>query len=318
MKRTEDGKYRVLISNCTPFTSLLTQDKTIARHSETVVLGHHKRVRFPKGAAVNMFNLVSDADSSMLSLRQIETICERNGFKRVFNHPRNIQLTSRANARRVFSDIPGLVIPKTVATTFSSIPNLARDITAHKLSYPLIIRCSGRHGGEAMYRVDSEEALSELPDDLKQEGTRLLLIEYLAREDERGLFHKIRIVFVDGEIYPRHCIFSDNWCVHATDRERVMLGDEQLREKEQAFLQNFDNTLTASQRQALLTMQQRLGLDLWGMDCAINDDGQIILFEANACMNFHDQDYGPHNEFEYLKPFQQAVRRAIKKMILRH
>jgi len=318
MQQTSNGQYQVLVSNCTPFTTLLTEDKTIAKHSDTVLLGHHKKMKMPKGSTANLFNLISDADASKIALSKLEEICNRNPFKRIYNHPKKILQTSRSKARFVFADIPGLRVPKTVRAETNGLEDLTAAIKRSSIEYPLIVREAGLHGGEGMYLIANEASLADLPSELMAEDAKLLIIEYLAQPNSDGLFHKNRIVFIDGKIYPRHSIYSDNWCVHASDRNRVMLKDKKLREQERHFLQHFERNLSDLQLNALNTMQQRLKLDLWGLDCAFNDDGEIVLFEANACMNFHDQDYGPNNEFRYIEPFQRNVRRAIKKLILQN
>ena len=62
------------------------------------------------------------------------------------------------------------------------------------------------------------------------------------------------------------------------------------------------------------TIYRRIGLDIFGVDCAIKDD-KVYLFEANACMNFLvDSGEGPYG---YLAPYLAVQREAVRRLLTR-
>ena len=60
---------------------------------------------------------------------------------------------------------------------------------------------------------------------------------------------------------------------------------------------------------------QRIGLDVFGIDFAIVD-GQVVIFEANACMSFLDMQHRADSRYQYLDGHVKNLRRAVKKMLL--
>ena len=63
-------------------------------------------------------------------------------------------------------------------------------------------------------------------------------------------------------------------------------------------------------------IQARIGLDVFGVDFAIVDD-EIVIFEANACMNFLDRRFRGNDRYQYMDSHVNALKRAIKKLLLR-
>ena len=54
----------------------------------------------------------------------------------------------------------------------------------------------------------------------------------------------------------------------------------------------------------------------FGIDFALVD-GQMVVFEANACMNFLSQDYGEDGRYRYLESYIKTLKHGVKKMLMR-
>ena len=63
-------------------------------------------------------------------------------------------------------------------------------------------------------------------------------------------------------------------------------------------------------KKALDAIHSKIGLDIYGIDCCFTDNGELIVFEANACMDMLSMWYGPNQEYEYIKPYKEAVKKS--------
>jgi glutathione synthase/RimK-type ligase-like ATP-grasp enzyme len=77
-------------------------------------------------------------------------------------------------------------------------------------------------------------------------------------------------------------IVGDKWLLHAA-RRTTNTETEEL-----AVLTAFEETRAPQWRPVFREIARRLGLDYFGVDCAEEKSGQLLLFEANACMNILD------------------------------
>ena len=89
-------------------------------------------------------------------------------------------------------------------------------------------------------------------------------------------------MMIDGVIYPLHLAISRNWKVHYFTSD--MAEEPGHRNEEARFLKDMPSVLGDKAMAALERMGGALGLDYAGVDFAINADGELLLFEANATM----------------------------------
>jgi hypothetical protein len=120
---------------------------------------------------------------------------------------------------------------------------------------------------------------------------------------------------VDGSPVVRHAITSDKWVIHSGSRTDLMDGDKKLCQQEQDFLEHFSSAGLERYGNVFQSIHERIGLDVFGIDFALVNE-QIVIFEANACMNFLNQDYGGDNRYLYLQARVKQLRRSIKKMLM--
>ncbi len=66
-----------------------------------------------------------------------------------------------------------------------------------------------------------------------------------------------------------------------------------------------------SHYETLRAIRDRIGLDFFGIDCGLDRDGTLVVFEVNASMLVHE-----HNEaFPYKDPYVRAIKQAFDAML---
>jgi glutathione synthase/RimK-type ligase-like ATP-grasp enzyme len=68
---------------------------------------------------------------------------------------------------------------------------------------------------------------------------------------------------------------------------------------------------SAANYEALREIRQRIGLDYFGVDCALDGQGNVIVFEVNASMLVH----ADNAEFPYKDPAVHAIKAAFAEML---
>jgi hypothetical protein len=138
------------------------------------------------------------------------------------------------------------------------------------------------------------------------------LAAYLAEHPEReffvaqfvdysgpdGLFRKLRIAFILGRPYISHMAVSPRWMVHYLNAD--MEASETNRAEEAQMMATFDQGFAARHAAAFQALNDAIGLDYYGIDCAETADGRLLLFEADVAMIVHTLD--PDTLYPYKKP----------------
>lgn len=282
--------------------------------SNVLILGVHQTIDIPKNLKLlKVINLVSNPDGSLNSLKAIDKLISDYGFTNVINPPLNIEKTSRLTLFKLLNDIPNVLTSRVVGITPKNINELKNSIEAHKFSYPLIVRLSGYHNAKFMKKINSESELIAIQDWFKV-NRDFILLDYFDCLNSDGFYYKARIAVIDGGFYPQHYLSSKNWCIKASCRSS-MLDTPKLQEAELSFLERFDSEFLPKHKKALDAIHSKIGLDIYGIDCCFTDNGELIVFEANACMDMLSMWYGPNQEYEYIKPYKEAVKKAMVQLL---
>lgn len=228
-----------------------------------------------------IFNQISDADTHRGALERCIELCDQVNTT-VINHPRYVLETGRERVSAKLQGIPDVVMPRIVRFQPRSPDEVFAQAAAQGIGLPWIARVAGGHHGRRMVRVCGPEdhaALHALPFD----GRDFYLGEYIDYRDQDGLYHKQRIVVIDGEPLLRHALFFDDWMVHASSRAFMM-----ERESWEQFTARFDRLrqeVLPPLRPAIREIADRLRLEYFGIDCSLRPDGRMLIFETNANMN---------------------------------
>ena len=213
-------------------------------------------------------NALADADRNAAMLRRAELIVHGSAAP-VINAPLAVLATGRLQLARRLSVIDGVRIPHVETFDRRSAPE-----------FPLLLRAPGYHMGRHFAYVDDEAALDRALAALPSGDP--LAIEFVDTVDADGWFWKYRVMSIGGNLYPLHLAASRSWKVHYFSS--AMSEDESLRERERTFLENMSAVLGPRAMRALDEVARKMNLDYAGIDFALDRNGDIVVFEANAAM----------------------------------
>jgi glutathione synthase/RimK-type ligase-like ATP-grasp enzyme len=224
----------------------------------------------------------------------------------VINRPEHIAVLSRDGVCAALEGVAGMLLPKTIRTDRGSLGALAAgDITVAELlpgdDFPLIVRPLGSHAGTDLDKVvDGAELSTYLG---RVGGGEFYLSRFIDYSGADGLFRKYRVVLISGVPYICHFAISKHWMIHYLNAG--MTESLEKRQQEEECMLHFDDEFAARHRDALAEINQRIGLEYVGIDCAETADGELLIFEIDNAMIVHGMD--PVDMFAYKKPIMQKV-----------
>jgi len=277
----------------------------------SVVMAEYFDPSLPLPPHALIFNAIGDADLCQPALDAVTQILARSSAP-VVNHPSAIAPTGRADNARRLAGLPDVVVPRIVSLPRSALA--ARDAPAvlarEGLAFPLLLRSPGFHTGRHFVRVERAEDLAAAVQALP--GGVLTAIQPLDARGPDRKWRKYRVMFVDGRLYPLHLAVSDHWKVHYFTAD--MADKPSHRAEEAAFLADMPCVLGRRGMAALEAVRDALALDYAGVDFAVGDEGQILLFEANATMVVNPPE--ADQRWAYRRPAVARIHDAVRAMLL--
>ena len=258
-----------------------------------------------------VFNCVGDADICREGLEAACAILKR-ALRPVINHPAAVLKTGRLSNMLRLRGLPNVVVPQMAAFKRSMLtgPRVPALVAGAGFSFPLLVRAPGFHTGEHFFRIEDSNdlaaAIAQIP------GDDVWLIEQLNARDGSGMYRKLRVMLVDGRLYPLHLAISNNWKVHYFRANMEDSADN--RDVDRDFLNDMESSIGPRAVAALGRISATLGLDYGGIDFAVNAQGDVLLFEANATMVM--APLGPDEKWDYRRPAFDAVFAAVRNMIM--
>ncbi|MDQ1326330.1 MAG: hypothetical protein QG564_1455 [Campylobacterota bacterium] len=277
-KIEKDGTLRWRGSGSANLVSFLQTDLF---NRSNIVFDTNRDQELPKQMVHAIFNQISDPDTHKITLSKADEFY-RHISKHIpfFNIPSHVMRTTRDNIYRLLQGIDKLHVPKTVKLQPKSPADIYDAIKKEGFSFPVIFRQAGDHGGISTIRVDDE---TEQFYAFALDGRDYYLTQFVEYAQE-SIYAKYRLVVVGGEVFIRHVIFSDSWIVHSESRI-YMERNKQYQQVEKDIFKTFDKQIKPKIQPVIKEIYDRLQLDYFGIDCAIDQAFHIILFEANANMN---------------------------------
>lgn len=254
-----------------------------------------------------ILNLVTDPDQHPQTLERLRKML-RGHSGRVINRPEAVLRSTRDQVAKRLEGLEGLRVPK-VLRLRNPKPGAASAAAARAgMHFPVIARMAGTHTGKIIGLVDDAQGL-----DAACAGRgEFILIEFVDFRSDDGLYRKYRLwSFGPGTVF-KHVIISDDWNVHHKDRNRVMSHRPGLIEEEVRLFARPEGALPAIVHGVFEAIRSRIGLDFFGMDFGIDQQGQTVLFEANATMTFAMSFEPP---FKYLELANAPARQALCQML---
>jgi glutamate/tyrosine decarboxylase-like PLP-dependent enzyme/Flp pilus assembly protein TadD len=263
-----------------------------------------------------VINGIGDADLSEQALVAAENIIRFTSAP-ILNVPNAVRATGRCGNADRLGNIPGILTPATASFPYALLAgeNGPAALASRGFAFPLLLRAPGFHMGRHFVMVESaaqfDGAVADLPG-AGRAGAELLAIEYLDARSVDGNSRKYRVMMVDGKLYPLHLAISPNWKIHYFSADMKDRPDH--RAEEQRFLSDMPGVLGAKAMSGLKQLQAMLGLDYGGIDFGLNQQGEILLFEANATMVVEQPTEDPR--WDYRRVAVSRIHDAVRQMLL--
>jgi hypothetical protein len=298
---------KIVVSGTTDLTKLLLNREPHHRLHVTRNYFRQGRQADLTGYRV-LVNLITEPEQNAKVLDNLKKLL-RGVPGRVVNPPGAVLRTTRDQVARLLSGIPGLIVPNTVRLQGGKAAVAARTIEKAGIVPRIILRQAGTHTGEIVGLFDSvDEAVAALG---PCEHVATQFVDFAGGD---GLYRKFRVYFIGPHVVLRHMIVSDRWNVHVKDRMRFMAERPDLIAEERALFESAE-PFAPDVRDVFRAVRERMPLDFFGMDFAIAPDGKVVLFEANATMNFFPLTPNLDPQFEHLRnclaPAQAAFRELL-------
>lgn len=302
-------EFRVLfifapLSGNTPIHDMISFS-AFESHMLMLLPGASYDIDFLRSKADIVVNLVSDVDRSEAALSDASMLVERLG-KPLINPPSTILATERDRVSRLLAGIGSCVAPRTVRYAKGALLAAVRDQSLG-VSFPLIVRVAGTHGGEEMELVTCLQEVEAFA--LSRDASEFYISDFIDYRSADGYFRKYRFIFVGDDILPYHLAIDDKWKVHHASTD--MGTHLWMQEEEKIFLERPEIVFPPHAFAALRTIRAKIGLDYFGIDCGLDGDGNVVVFEVNASMLVH-----LHNEaFLYKDPAVRRIKAAFAVML---
>jgi tetratricopeptide (TPR) repeat protein len=289
-------------------TSALLDER---QFSTTVLVTEYAEPAVPLPPHDLVFNSIGDADLCQDGLQAAMALLSRTA-KPVINHPAQVLKTGRADNAERLRSLPDVVVPRMAMVPKRKLmgDSAAAEIAACGFGFPLLVRAVGFHTGYHFAQVATTQELSAAVKDFP--GDEVCVIERLDARDSKGMYRKYRAMFVDGTLYPLHLAVSRDWKVHYFTAD--MAESPVNRAKDEAFLADMTSAIGQRAIAGLERIRSALALDYGGVDFAVNAQGEILFFEANATMVVYPPTTDP--KWAYRSPAVEAVLAAVRTMLV--
>ena len=214
--------------------------------------------------------------------------------KPVVNHPKHIRNVRRPRLHEILQNVTGCTVPKTIRVSRDEVLSAVESPQTAGMALPLLVRPLDAHRGDGLEQLrtikDARSYLERFPD------AHFTISPFVDYRSADGFYRKYRVVVLDGQPFAYHLAISEDWMVHyvrsAMDRHAWM------REEEERFLHD-PQTVFAAWQQTFGEMADAIGLEYFGVDCARNADGSVLVFEAGPDMLVHCADESDIFTYKY-------------------
>jgi hypothetical protein len=258
-----------------------------------------------------VFNSIGDADLCREGLQAACAVLARTD-RPVINHPLAVLKTGRAANVERLRGLPNVVVPRMAKLSRRVLagPEGIDVVADNGFSFPVLVRAPGFHTGHHFVRVETPDGLATAV--AKFPGDDMWLIEQLDARDDAGMFRKFRVMIIDRQLYPLHLAISQNWKVHYFRADMAHSPENRLQDA--AFLNDMASVVGERGITALERISVMLDLDYGGIDFAVNAQGDILFFEANATMVMIP--LAPDEKWAYRRPAFDKVFAAVRAMLM--
>lgn len=273
-----------LDGNSNLITGIVSDEITIYN---TVFGGMNQKIEFNLSPDIILFNSIADGDSHKKALNSLLDFSKQVSLK-IINHPTAVLNSTREKIYNKLKNLPKIIVPKTIKVTPNSILEVEKLIKEQNFPFPFIFRTTSEHGSKNMTKIDSFDELSKLDMFALNGQNSFYMIEYIDYKSDDNIYRKIRYWIVGNKVIPRHLVVSDEWNISYQIKKEKMFDNKNYQKEELDLLNNSNKEL----EDLSLFIKENLGLDFFGIDCSIDKNGNMIIFEATPAMGLlYDYDF---------------------------
>lgn len=256
---------------------------------------------------------ISESDDSRQLLKHLDKTLQ-TWPRPVLNMPDKIARLSRDGVSSLLLSVQGIDIPISVRIGRQSLQRVCRgetEITAilHDGVFPIIARPAGAHAGHGLAKLDSAADLANYLETMPED--EFSVARFVDYKSADGMYRKYRIVLIDGQPYVCHMAIADHWMVNY--QNSGMAENAVKRTEEAQFMAAFDSDFARRHGEVLRIIHERIGLDYFGIDCAENSKGELLIFEIDHAMLIHAMD--PVDIFPYKQTQMRKVFGAFRNLL---
>lgn len=248
-----------------------------------------------------IFNQISEPDTYIISLGKVVQLGQSLGLT-ILNHPRYIINTKRNRVYDSLKNKPGIIVPKTVRYKSTKDNSFKDFCKTHKFTLPIILREVGSHGGKTTHLLSTNEDIEQCNPFALRDKT-YYVTQFYDYKNKDNLYIKTRLVVIGDDFFIRHTIATTHWEVHAKYRT------DELEWIERESLEKFEIHTKPRISDAIKEIKTAIGLDYFGIDCCIDADYNLVIFEVNANMNILSMNG------DYTDPYTIKINNAITRFI---
>lgn len=251
-----------------------------------------------------VFVAAGESTAAQPALRFLDAWLRDHDRAPVINRPAEIARLGRVDFFHTFREAAFCRVART--------ERLARTAyAADGFPMPHIVRPVDSHGGHGLVRIDDDAGRAAFL--AACDAAEVYVSQYVDYRSADGFFRKYRILFVDGEPWPFHLAISPDWMVHYYNAP--MTEHRWMRDEEHAFLARMGDVFHGALAKALREVARLLPLEYVGIDCAIDRDGKLLLFEADNALIIHLLD--DPALFGYKHAYVPRITTAVDAMVRR-
>lgn len=255
----------------------------------------------------------SDENMSLLhDLKNLPSLWPRP----VINLPEKIAQLSRDNVAAVLGNTQGIVMPAAVRVSRHALIEIADqqrmlDSVLAQGVFPIIIRPVDSHAGHGLAKIEHAAALPPYLNELSED--EFFISPFVDYRSADGQFRKYRVMLIDGKPYVSHLAISSNWMIHYLNAG--MADSAEKRAEEARCFETFDASFATRHASALQLINERMGLEYVGIDCAEMPSGELLIFEVDSAMVVHAFD--PVDLYPYKQPQMKKIFAAFRDLLLK-
>ncbi|MEP0961777.1 MAG: hypothetical protein ABJQ70_16000 [Roseobacter sp.] len=256
----------------------------------------------------------ADSEDAEYFFERVRGLSKEN-CEKVLNLPEKLIKPERDTLPELLSRIDRLRIPKTIRIDRSRLEKALQDGIEEKIfsdvgRYPFVVRPVGSHAGLGLAKLKTgAEFLTYLAGRTEEIFFVGEYVDYASEADKN--FRKYRVVLVDGKAFPCHMAISNQWDVWYMNSN--MAASEEKRQEEQTFMDHFESEFAKRHQGTFAALASGLGLDYFGLDCAEDREGNLVVFEVDNALIVHDMDC--QDTFPYKKKHMRRIFTAFGDML---